>query len=344
MATIRTIAEESGVSISAVSRILNGKEVRVSEETRLKVMEVAARHHYKANHAASTLKTSRTGMIAIIIPFAHIDFFSQFLFHLEASCQEAGYIPLVINTNDDIELETKALELAMAGVVDGLIISPQSSHINNDTFREISRSGIPMVFADRRIPGLGIASVTTDNYHAGYEATRRLTAAGCRNLLFLYRAGMPESSILTDRRDGFSAAVFDDDDEETSGRVAAFPYHRAVEGITRILKENPGVDGIFSLSTADLVHVYRACRKAEVPAGRLVFAGFDEFSIPFQELREHSSLDYLNRPHFIVRQNVKEMATRSVRCLVSAIRGGEPGTDTLLDFEIIPDEPERRII
>src|SRR5258708_32081116 len=64
--TIRDLARELNVSHTTVSRVLNGKgDGFISEETRRKVMETAARMNYRPHRAARALATGRTGMIAL---------------------------------------------------------------------------------------------------------------------------------------------------------------------------------------------------------------------------------------------------------------------------------------
>ena len=59
MAKLVDVAKEAGVSISIVSRILNeDPTLRVAEETRARVFEVAKRLRYQPNHAARALRLS----------------------------------------------------------------------------------------------------------------------------------------------------------------------------------------------------------------------------------------------------------------------------------------------
>ncbi len=65
---IRDIAEEAGVSIGTVSKILNNKTdgVRIGAETRERVVEIAERLGYQANPLASALRSKRTGIIGAV--------------------------------------------------------------------------------------------------------------------------------------------------------------------------------------------------------------------------------------------------------------------------------------
>ena len=65
---IRDIAEEAGVSIGTVSKILNNKTdgVRIGAETRRRVTEIARRLGYQPNPFASALRSNRTGIIGAV--------------------------------------------------------------------------------------------------------------------------------------------------------------------------------------------------------------------------------------------------------------------------------------
>ena len=65
---IRDIAEEASVSIGTVSKILNNKTdgVRIGDDTRGRVIEVARRLGYQANPFASALRSNRTGIIGAV--------------------------------------------------------------------------------------------------------------------------------------------------------------------------------------------------------------------------------------------------------------------------------------
>jgi LacI family transcriptional regulator len=66
--TLRDVAQDSGVSITTVSRILNGREtgVPIREETRERVLAAAARMGYKPNLLARGLRGSRSSLLGVI--------------------------------------------------------------------------------------------------------------------------------------------------------------------------------------------------------------------------------------------------------------------------------------
>lgn len=81
VATLKDIAEKAGVSTTTVSRILNGREtgVPIREETRQKVLSVAAELGYRPNMMARALRGSRTSLIGVLAQNVTSLFQSQIL-------------------------------------------------------------------------------------------------------------------------------------------------------------------------------------------------------------------------------------------------------------------------
>jgi len=69
MVKLTDVAALAGVSPSAASRVLSGDStVRVSEETRARVLHAARELDYVPNHAGRSLRTSRSSTIALVVP------------------------------------------------------------------------------------------------------------------------------------------------------------------------------------------------------------------------------------------------------------------------------------
>src|SRR5256885_12825209 len=87
--TIRQIADEAGVSIATVSRVLNGRE-DVSDETRDLVSRVIRENGYTANRSARGLSAGRTGMIGVLVPMVFPAYFAGILAGVAEALSERG--------------------------------------------------------------------------------------------------------------------------------------------------------------------------------------------------------------------------------------------------------------
>lgn len=126
MSTIFDIAREAGVSITTVSRALNGYS-DVSEATRKRVMEIAQSHNYYPSAAARNLQGGRTDTVAFApLLREHMEseqFFKEFLGLLTLSAFRHD-LSLLATVADTPSHTTKIYrELAGSGRVDGVILA-----------------------------------------------------------------------------------------------------------------------------------------------------------------------------------------------------------------------------
>ncbi|HLK58474.1 MAG TPA: LacI family DNA-binding transcriptional regulator [Chthonomonadaceae bacterium] len=90
--TIKKIAQDLGISHSTVSRVLNDKHSNlVSEATRERIMEAAARMGYRPNRIAQALQGKSTQLIGVFVPDTDDQFFQTVIKHLRHTLEESGY-------------------------------------------------------------------------------------------------------------------------------------------------------------------------------------------------------------------------------------------------------------
>lgn len=136
MSTIFDIAREAGVSITTVSRALNGYS-EVSEKTRKRIMEIAQSFDYYPSAAARSLQSRRTDTVAFApLLRDHVEsvqFFKEFLGLLTVSAFRHN-LSLLATVADDLNHTNRIYrELAGSGRVDGMIaadIKPIDSRID----------------------------------------------------------------------------------------------------------------------------------------------------------------------------------------------------------------------
>lgn len=126
--TLRHVAEEAGVSIDTVSRVLNGKgkEKWPSAMKRAKeIRAIAERLNYRPSAAARAIRTARTRVIGALVrnnprdrhihPLAY-----ETLLGINEGLEAAGYVLSIIRY-DDVQLETsKGSRVFREHMVDGM--------------------------------------------------------------------------------------------------------------------------------------------------------------------------------------------------------------------------------
>ena len=100
---IRDIARIAGVSTSTVSKIVNGKDSSISEETRKKVLTIVKEYHYKPYASASQRTRSYTIGVLLRSPIS----FDSTLDGIIQAAQNAGYATDAYNSYSDRNASSK---------------------------------------------------------------------------------------------------------------------------------------------------------------------------------------------------------------------------------------------
>lgn len=186
--TLKDIAQEAGVSVGAVSLILNNRPCRISEENKQKVREIAARRNYVANQVARALVTQRSHTLGLILPDIGDHFFSALAQRLEKKCRELGYYLMFANSDDCLDTELQLISSFGARGVDGLfVIQSNQSYAHPHTFQQaLSQLSVPYIMVDRSLDHPPCDVVRYDNILGGQLATQHLLQAGHRDIACIY--------------------------------------------------------------------------------------------------------------------------------------------------------------
>ena len=199
--TLETIAKELNISVSTVSRILNGKseKYRISKKTTELVIEKAKKHNYQPNQLARSLRLNRSHTIGLIIPDISNPFFAMIAKYIEKAAKSNGYSVIVTDSDDNTEIEKSSLHFLTSRKIDGLIISPvgkESEHLI-----KASNKIIPIVLIDRYFPDLKLPFIGSDNFKGSFEATNYLIQNGHTRIAFIQ--GIKGTTVNQDRVNGF---------------------------------------------------------------------------------------------------------------------------------------------
>ena len=199
--TLKSIADRLNVSVTTVSRVLNGKSdrYRISKETQELINTAAKELSYSPNQLARGLRLKRTNTIGYIIPDISNPFFSSIAKSVEKSARKLGYSILLCDSEEDTKIEENLLQLMIDRKVDGLIISPVGIEVNH--LRRIAQRNIPIVLLDRYFPELNLPFVTSDNYKGAFEAVNMLIEHGHRRIACIQ--GLVNTSPNNDRVRGY---------------------------------------------------------------------------------------------------------------------------------------------
>ena len=202
--TLKSIALKLGVSVSTVSRVINGKSsfYRISKETELLILNAAKELSYSPNQLARGLRLKRTNTIGYIIPDISNPFFSSIAKTIEMSARKHGYSIIFCDSREDTEIEKESVQLLTNRKVDGMIISPVGLEVNH--LLSLKQKNLPIVLLDRYFDDLGIPFVTSDNYQGALEAVNLLIGNGHTRIACIQ--GLKNTSPNNDRVKGFKVA------------------------------------------------------------------------------------------------------------------------------------------
>ena len=117
------VARCAGVSQSTVSLVFSGKgRGRVSEATAERVRECARELGYRPNAAAQALRLGASRAVALLVPDMTNPFFSKVLRGAQRAAAAAGYIVILVDTQNDRHWESQSFEALRAGPVDGYML------------------------------------------------------------------------------------------------------------------------------------------------------------------------------------------------------------------------------
>ncbi len=268
---ITDVARLAGVSLSTVSRAMNGNPT-VDPELVERVQAAAAELGYTANPVARSLVLGRTQTIAVVIPDLENPTFQAILRGLSRAAAANGYHVLVADSAEELD-EERLLALATRLRTDGVVLC--APRMPEEDLVALLPGLAPAVVINRGPQQA--APVVAADYRTGLrDVIRHLTDLGHRRLVYL--AGATRSVTHRARQEAIADAIADVDglvvDEITagvdfdSGKAAADAVIGS--GATAVLAYNDLVAmGLLSALTA---------RGVDVP-GQVSLTGFDD--IPF---------------------------------------------------------------
>jgi LacI family transcriptional regulator len=201
-ATLRDVARLAEVHPGTVSRALNPQTRRmVNAETARRVLEAAEQLGYRPNPIARGLKTNRSHTIGVLVPDLTNPLFPPIVRGIQDKLEQAGYTPLIANTDNDPERERNDFDAMRARQVDGVI----AATARLDPADELSEGGLPVVYVLRRHEQGDVSSSTADDQRGGELAVEHLVELGHTRIAHL--GGPIGVSTGRDRHEGFERAM-----------------------------------------------------------------------------------------------------------------------------------------
>ncbi|MGZ9221578.1 MAG: LacI family DNA-binding transcriptional regulator [Anaerolineales bacterium] len=199
--TIQDVAKTAGVSISTVSRVLNGK-VDVASDTQDRILSVIDDLGYTTNLAARSMRSQKKNLVGLIMPDIAYPFAIEVMKGVNRAIAESEFDLLVYTTGDvrksgRASHEQKYVSLLTNSISDGVIIvAPVAGEFNIDA---------PIVSIDPLASNPNYPSVHATNYQGSMEAMEYLLGLGHKRIGFI--SGRAELESSNRRLMGYRASL-----------------------------------------------------------------------------------------------------------------------------------------
>lgn len=207
MKTMRDVAQEAGVSRTTVSFVLNGpneQSMRIAEDTRRRVLEVAESMGYKRNDLVRAVVSGKSRMIGFLGFSARFESAARMLESALDEAERSGYTIKVLRFQEEplgqATIE-QCVQLRLAGVI---ALFPGERNLES-LRREMQRYEIPFAVLDSSLPHSWGIRVVSDDTPGVELAVEHLAALGHRRITFL--SGDANSPLSMMREAGYRNAM-----------------------------------------------------------------------------------------------------------------------------------------
>ncbi|QUI22172.1 LacI family DNA-binding transcriptional regulator [Vallitalea pronyensis] len=329
MVGLKDIAKACGISMTQVSRALNGKD-DVSDKTKKLVLETAKRMGYVKNIAAQRLATQQSNQIALFHKGINDNnkfsgtMLVNFLKGMNECLTNRDWEP-VLHLVDNFEIPYA--DYCKQRNIPGVIVMGMA--FDDERYLELIKSDFPVVVNDIPIEGENKGCVIINNAYYAAKAVELLITKGCQHIGML--CGHDHASVTIERKAGYQMAIVQQGITYNPDYVvnAMFNYQTAYDKTLALIANHSEIDGIFCHSDAMAI----ACMKAIQHAGKSIpedikVIGFDDIVIS----------EFANPPLSTVKQDYYKKGYVAAQLILDIIQHNEVPYTQVVPCEIIDRE------
>ena len=327
--TIEAVAQAAGVSLSTVSRILNGTAVVSQAKTRA-VDEAIAALGFVPNPMARGLAGGRTLSIGVITQSLDSPFYGVSMRGIEDELDPAGYSPLFLSGHWNAQSEARCIEVLRSRRVDGIIVL--TGRLTDQALKACAKH-LPVVVTGRDLLAPDLFSLNFDNFEGARLATRHLIELGHRQIAFI--AGDPAHPDAIERQRGYQAELEAAGIAFDPGLVVPGEFHElsGLLAVDRLLETRQNFSAIFAandqMAIGAALGLHR--RSIRIPDD-VSLVGFDDLL---------TSL-YASPPLSTVHQPAYELGRLAAASMLQLLAGAQPGAQAPAP-RLVARESSRRL-
>lgn len=145
-------------------------------------------------------------LVGVILEYAMPSYGIELMFELDKALQEAGYRMILRFTYTDREREIEEIEFLTSLGICGLIIFPCHGFYYNTALLKLVIEGFPVVVLDKKMEGISVPSIRTDNKEGVFRLVEYLKRQG-RSKIGIVTVGDTGAVTLKERRKAFQACI-----------------------------------------------------------------------------------------------------------------------------------------
>ncbi len=330
-ATAREVAEVAGVSRTTVSFVLNNLPgMRISEETRQRVLDAARQLNYHPDATARRMVSGRTRVIGFVLrqnpeqAFAD-HFLPQVLSGLGQAAAAQGY-HILFQPLPPENTTNAYMRLLRERHVDGIVLS--GPRFDDQALLKMQAEGAPVVLMGQ-LPNVDIPFVDVDNVGGARLATEHLIRAGHRRIALITNAPL-DYTASSDRLIGYRQALEAEGIlyDESQVRYGQFTPKSGQSAMDELLDMTPRPTAVFVASDTVALGALQTIRRRglNVP-NDIGLVGFDD--IPLAE--------FVDPPLTTIRLPAHGLGWGAAELLIRLIAADEPirNPNVILDTALV---------
>jgi len=263
--TLRDVAREANVSLSAVSYVLNDSRhaQRISQPTKERIWQAARRLQYHSDPIGRALQRGYTNQVTLLIVSWNLATSHAATAMAISRAASRHGLQLTVHVADEDEAAESFLRRSMLHKQGGIVVLWDSPAMQESFLTQLAKEGIPVIDLLPDSPP-DISVVTPDREDAFFRGTRHLIELGHRRIALICDPIARQKTTLR-KLAGYRRALVDaglDCHEAGIEKVREFGFEGGYEGFRRLVGRWPDVTGVFCINDAMALGVIAAAQEA----------------------------------------------------------------------------------
>jgi DNA-binding LacI/PurR family transcriptional regulator len=317
LASISAVAEQAGVSIATVSRVLN-KTKAVNDDTRARVEAAVAALGYRANAVARSLMRGETRLLLILVPDFANPFFAEIVKGVESVTRKKGYGLVMADASETLSRDSPALDSLYKRLADGVISLARFTDLK-PLLEEIP--DLPWVACSECVDDSNVPTVSIDHRQAAVDAVQYLINRGHRRIALI--SANEDYLWARQRHEGYEFALHRANipiEAQLIRTARGTDYVHGMEAAGTLLAAEQPPTAVFAVADTLAIGAIKAFRRVgrRVPEDIAVL-GFDD--IPVAQVFEPGLTT--------IAQPLRELGSTAAELLLKRLAGGPAESCTL---------------